>query len=552
MNISNREKQQIKSNSITNKVDDAINNTVVTSLSYLHTNSPIPVQKDGINKYKNVAINMFKSNNSKNRIINPAYTKIINYLNDLKNKSNLSTNNQIIVINKNNNSDLNTDLNMGIQNNYHNTAEAPAILTREGLLKSINLFNVEVNNIDLNNLETSTTTRATQDQAVASPATRDSQLGDPLSLKKHTSCIDSLSEEDYFTKTIKQMYNSINEKNKMNELRKSKFIKRLELRKYIYLTKSLYTFKPDLAFNKNVVFKFNKNTPSLPHLTFKDENNSDRAFGNWNPEALNINWSSKVTSQSSFLNLAPVRIGIVQKNINNLYYILKNSFLTFYCIISKPILEITPNKVIIKLFYFNSNKQSIQAQNLSTYKQQYLSTGIEELGSAELNKEQNSNLAGPRPASLNYMLKELEYLCINLSKIMKTSVVLDLVELKSYQLEGHILANSLGIITDKLGRNFRRTVNKIFKKTMIINPAKMKNKNSILTGNKAIALFTGINIKLAGRLSRQSIIPRKTVKIIQRGSLARRYSDFLTVSRYTAKNRRGIFCYTITIGHKFY
>ena len=72
------------------------------------------------------------------------------------------------------------------------------------------------------------------------------------------------------------------------------------------------------------------------------------------------------------------------------------------------------------------------------------------------------------------------------------------------------------------------------------------------SGNKAIAFFTGINVRLAGRLSRQSIIPRKTVKTIQKGSLARRHTDFLTISKYTAKNRRGIFCYTITIGHKYY
>ena len=146
-------------------------------------------------------------------------------------------------------------------------------------------------------------------------------------------------------------------------------------------------------------------------------------------------------------------------------------------------------------------------------------------------------------------------LIINLSKIMNTSVVLDLVELQSYQLEGNILANSIGIITDKLGKNFRRTVNKIFKNTIIINPDKMKyiqNKMSIKSGNKAIAFFTGINIRLAGRLSKQSIVPRKTVKTIQKGSLARRHTDFLTISKYTAKNRRGIFCYTITIGHKYY
>ena len=71
-------------------------------------------------------------------------------------------------------------------------------------------------------------------------------------------------------------------------------------------------------------------------------------------------------------------------------------------------------------------------------------------------------------------------------------------------------------------------------------------------GNKTISNMTGINIKLAGRLSRQTIIPRKTVKIIQKGSLTRRHSDLLTISKYIAKNRRGIYCYTITMGHKCY
>ena len=179
------------------------------------------------------------------------------------------------------------------------------------------------------------------------------------------------------------------------------------------------------------------------------------------------------------------------------------------------------------------------------------------------NFNKNTSPQGPKGSgekhkfiNKNINLKYKNIVKINkLSKIMKTSVVLDLVELQSYQLEGNILANSIGIITDKLGKNFRRTVNKIFKNTIIINPDKMKyiqNKMSIKSGNKAIAFFTGINIRLAGRLSKQSIVPRKTVKTIQKGSLARRHTDFLTISKYTAKNRRGIFCYTITIGHKYY
>ena len=64
--------------------------------------------------------------------------------------------------------------------------------------------------------------------------------------------------------------------------------------------------------------------------------------------------------------------------------------------------------------------------------------------------------------------------------------------------------------------------------------------------------MTGITVKKAGRLSREALIPKKTVTIVQRGSLNRIHSDFLTKARYTAKNRRGIYSYTITIGHKCY
>ena len=287
--------------------------------------------------------------------------------------------------------------------------------------------------------------------------------------------VESLTCNDNFTNTLKHMEKSITQKNdtksqlqvkqqKLNELRTSKFKKQLELRKYL---KSLYKFKLDLAFYRQETFVYNFN-----------KNNK-------------------------------------QNYLKNLYYILKNSFLTFYCIISKPILEITPNKIKIKLFYYN----------------------LKQRGAINTTK---------------YLIKELNYLCINLSKLLKISVVFDLVELKGIQLEGNILANSIGIITDKIGRNFGFTAKKIFSKTTIINPDKINYNKNKINGNNDIAYYTGINIKLAGRLSRQSIIPRKTVKTIQTGSLARRNTDFLTISKYTAKNRRGIFSYTITIGHKFY
>ena len=70
--------------------------------------------------------------------------------------------------------------------------------------------------------------------------------------------------------------------------------------------------------------------------------------------------------------------------------------------------------------------------------------------------------------------------------------------------------------------------------------------------NKNIAVLTGMHFKLAGRLARDKIIPRRTVKTLQFGNLSRNCNNFDTLAKFTAKNRKGVFCYTLTMGHKFY
>ena len=47
----------------------------------------------------------------------------------------------------------------------------------------------------------------------------------------------------------------------------------------------------------------------------------------------------------------------------------------------------------------------------------------------------------------------------------------------------------------------------------------------------------------------QRVVPRKTVKIIQKGSLARRKAIFVENARFTNKNRRGSFSITISTGY---
>ena len=63
--------------------------------------------------------------------------------------------------------------------------------------------------------------------------------------------------------------------------------------------------------------------------------------------------------------------------------------------------------------------------------------------------------------------------------------------------------------------------------------------------------LSGLNIKLAGRLMTQSIRPRFTVQSLQEGSLARVKVHFIEKSRFTGKNKRGAFSFTVTLSHVF-
>jgi hypothetical protein len=72
------------------------------------------------------------------------------------------------------------------------------------------------------------------------------------------------------------------------------------------------------------------------------------------------------------------------------------------------------------------------------------------------------------------------------------------------------------------------------------------NRKIIVT--KIPSFLSGINIKIAGRLLTQRVIPRKTINIVRRGALSRIKINYLDKARYTNKNKRGAFSITITTG----
>ena len=192
----------------------------------------------------------------------------------------------------------------------------------------------------------------------------------------------------------------------------------------------------------------------------------------------------------------------------NIYKILEYSFFEMSSVISTPHFFVTPNNISINLFYFCFSKKNFLEVNLL----------------------------------------KLEGLSAKLSRYFKKPINLDLTQIYSVSNNTQILAHILG----KLGLSRRNSFSRIIGRFLKYQSKKIffrKNQNRY---SKLTTLLTGVNIKLGGRLMKGKIVPRRTVKKIQYGSLARSKSNYITTARLTQKNKRGSFSFTVSIGHKFF
>jgi hypothetical protein len=192
----------------------------------------------------------------------------------------------------------------------------------------------------------------------------------------------------------------------------------------------------------------------------------------------------------------------------NVFTLLESTFLSMSSLISKPIIVITPNKVVIQLFYY---------LNKNVFKNNLLI---------------NNN-------------DKLQSLCLNLSKIYKKPVELELDRLHYPYYDSTILSNMIGLISNIVKLRF--IIKNLFK------IAKIKKSNNIINKYSIIPSYlSGFKIRVAGRLLTQRVVPRLTVKTIQRGTLARGKAQFVDSARFTNKNKRGSFSITVTMGHIFF
>lgn len=213
----------------------------------------------------------------------------------------------------------------------------------------------------------------------------------------------------------------------------------------------------------------------------------------------------------------------------NVFTLLESTFLSMSSLISKPFIIITPNKVVIQLFYY-LNKFYSSKNTLSHI------TGLAAgLGVAD---STNNKL-------LNINNDKLQSLCLNLSKIYKKPVELELDRLHYPYYDSNILSNMIGLISNIVKLRF--IINKLFTIAKIKKTNKFSNKSSIIP-----SYLSGFKIRVAGRLLTQRVIPRLTVKTIQRGTLARGKAKFVDSARFSNKNKRGSFSITVTMGHVFF
>lgn len=181
----------------------------------------------------------------------------------------------------------------------------------------------------------------------------------------------------------------------------------------------------------------------------------------------------------------------------------------------------------------------------------------------------------PYTSLVSNFKNSLDKLCLIFEKIFNKKVEFEIIKAQLPFQDSNILAQILGYNANKY--KFRQMLKILIPRAVIKNPSKEKLKFStptndrclasredIITGvelkqavtaslpqSHSISYLSGMNIKLAGRLMTQSMRPRFTVQSFQEGSLARVKIHFIEKSRFTGKNKRGAFSFTVSISHVF-
>jgi hypothetical protein len=176
---------------------------------------------------------------------------------------------------------------------------------------------------------------------------------------------------------------------------------------------------------------------------------------------------------------------------------------------------------------------------------------------------------------------KFKLICAILSNKFNKPVELQLIRLHHPYHDSNILVNLLSLNIKNKRKKARVAIQKIYNKNPVkfLNDPKLKKpalpslmgeslnpfslpKAGANTANAANAgrgtgklipaFLSGLNIKIAGRLMGEPIIPRITTKVFSKGATATGKVNYLDVARVTKKNRKGAYTIKITSGQNFF
>jgi hypothetical protein len=226
----------------------------------------------------------------------------------------------------------------------------------------------------------------------------------------------------------------------------------------------------------------------------------------------------------------------------NTYYknfvieLLNDYFYSVACLISKPVFICKPNQINIRLCYY-----------LGKINNKYIKLNI----------------------------NKLNLLAYILSCFFKKEIELDLVRLYNPFKDPNILAHTIGSNSKRI--KFYTIMKKVNSRIRVLNPKSNNslkpapilsflNNNNIIdnlnTVNANSGLLdnsfnnkmrpievTGYKVRLAGRLTTQKVVPRKTVKTFSRGTFVKNKVNFVNTASFTSKNKNGAHRITIDMSH---
>lgn len=159
---------------------------------------------------------------------------------------------------------------------------------------------------------------------------------------------------------------------------------------------------------------------------------------------------------------------------------------------------------------------------------------------------------------------DLKNLAILLSKLMALNVELEVVRLKYPYHDTDILAKLIGINGNTM--TYGRIKKLLFDKATIFSREALNSKGAItnnqnnllslekeLEENNSLSIsnesqasgiasqLIGLKFRISGRLARQRVVPKKTVKTAYKGGISKSKNNIVDCSTFTSKNKKGAF-----------